>query len=302
MGTTAVVLLFGAGRRAWLGWVGDSRAYRLRAGVLEALSRDHSIVAEWVRAGVLRADEADQHPRRNELLRALGASDELEPEVTELEVRGGDRFLLCSDGLSAVVPSAEIAAVVGSEEPELAAKKLVAMANERGGPDNVTVVVAVMPAEIAPAAAPPRRDLPRRALRTLFAVAGAVAIGLLGAVLYGLTRGDAAETGTSAGPSHADVLRFLGDWTAAANAHDALRLRALGFELSPEQLEREYPSGGKLELALLAEQALGPDLFGLRLRLLYARPGSGGVERSEQERAILVRAANGALRFAGSWE
>ena len=146
MGTTAVALLFGAGGRAWLGWIGDSRAYRSRGAELEPLSRDHSVVAEWVRAGILQPEDADHHPRRNELLRALGANEDVEPEVTEIEVRGGDRFLLCSDGLSAVVPSAEIAAVVGFEQPELAAKKLVAMANERGGPDNVTVVVAVVPA------------------------------------------------------------------------------------------------------------------------------------------------------------
>lgn len=305
MGTTAVALLFGADGRAWLGWVGDSRAYRSRGGALETLSSDHSVVAEWVRAGILQADEAEHHPRRNELLRALGASDELEPEVTELEVRAGDRFLLCSDGLSAVVPSAEIGAVVGFEEPELAAKKLVAMANERGGPDNVTVVVAVVPGEAEPLPVAARRANPNRALRGLFAVVGAVAVGLLGAIFYGLTRGGGGlpeVVVAPAGPSHADVLRFLDDWSAAANAHDALRLRGLGFELSPEQLERDFPRGGKLELALLSEEALAPDLLGLRLRLVYTHPGRGGVQRSEEERAILVRAAGGALRFAGSWE
>jgi PPM family protein phosphatase len=143
MGTTAVALLFPGDDRAWLAWVGDSRAYRARGSEFEALSADHSVVAEWVRTGILRPEEAEKHPRRNELLRALGAAKRLEPEVRELEVRDGDRFLLCTDGLSGVVPEAEIAAVVTSEEPELAAKKLVAMANERGGPDNVTVVIAV---------------------------------------------------------------------------------------------------------------------------------------------------------------
>jgi len=305
MGTTAVALLFGADARAWLGWVGDSRAYRWRAGELEALSSDHSVVAEWVRAGILRADEADKHPRRNELLRALGANEQLESEVTELEVRAGDRFLLCTDGLSAVVPGAEIAAVVGFEEPELAAKKLVAMANERGGPDNVTVVIALLSAETEPAVVAARRAAPRHALRALFAVVGAVALGLLGAIFYGLTRGGGGlpEVPVApAAPSRAEVLRFLDDWSGAANAQDAARLRGLGFELSPEQLERDFPRGGKLELALLAEQALAPDLFGLRLRLVYTHPGRGGVERSEEQRAILVRAEGGRLRYAGNWE
>lgn len=308
MGTTAVALLFGADGRLWLGWVGDSRAYRSRAGDFTLLSSDHSVVAEWVKAGILEPAEAEQHPRRNELLRALGASDEVEPEVTELEVRAGDRFLLCSDGLSAVVPSAEIAEVLGHEEPELAAKKLVAMANERGGPDNVTVTLAVVPPAFAPG---PRvtpvapRPAPGRTLRSLLAVTGAVAVGLFGAILYGLTRGGGGLPEvevTSPEPSQADVVRFLDDWSAAANAHDASRLRNLGFELSPEQLERDFPRGGKLELVLLSQEALEPDVFRLRLRMIYTVPRRGGVERSEQERAIQVRANGGALRFAGRWE
>jgi len=308
MGTTAVALLFGANGRAWLGWVGDSRAYRARGDDFAPLTSDHSVVAEWVRIGILRAEEAEQHPRRNELLRALGAADDVEPEVTELEVRAGDRFLLCSDGLSAVVPAPEIGAVLGAEEPELAAKKLVAMANERGGPDNVTVSLAVVPAAFTPTrvtAPAPRPIFQGRALRSLFAVIGAVALGLFGAILYGLTRGGGGLPEIEVTPpavSEADVLRFLDEWSAAANAQDSLRLRSLGFELSPEQLERDFPRGGKLELALLSQETLEPDVLGLRLRLVYTVPRRTGVERSEQERSIKVRASGGALRFAGNWE
>ncbi|HTO06526.1 MAG TPA: Stp1/IreP family PP2C-type Ser/Thr phosphatase [Myxococcota bacterium] len=168
MGTTAVALWFSRDGRAWLAWVGDSRVYRARGSEFEALSADHSVVAEWVRAGILQPDEAEGHPRRNELLRALGAAKKVQPDLRELEVRPGDRFLLCSDGLSSVVPEREIAAVVGNEEPELAAKKLVAMANERGGPDNVTVVIAVASALPAPAfAAPARGGFLRSLLRRL---------------------------------------------------------------------------------------------------------------------------------------
>jgi len=173
MGTTAVALAL-RGNRGWLGWVGDSRAYRARGGVLEALSHDHSLVAEWVRAGVLEPAEAETHPRRNELLRALGAAPEVEAELRELEVRPGDRFLLCSDGLSSVVPESEIAAVVALEAPELAAQKLVALANARGGPDNVTaVVVQVADRELG---VTPRAGVPSRIGWLVAALAAGVAI------------------------------------------------------------------------------------------------------------------------------
>ena len=309
MGTTAVALLFASPRTAWLGWVGDSRAYRARGGELELLTHDHSVVAEWVRAGILQPEEADHHPRRNELLRALGASDDVEPDVRELDVRPRDRFLLCSDGLSSVVPADEICAVIAFETPELAVKKLVAMANERGGPDNVTVLMAVAPEEMATQLAAAPAPIPRRsagALRTLAAIAAAIALGLLGTILYAIERGGGGlppPAPAAAGPTHSDVLRFLDDWESAANAHDAQRLRSLGFALTPEQLERDFPSdGGKLELALLSQQPLADDVIGLRLRVAYTRPGRAGIERREEERAILVRPSAGALRYAGAWE
>jgi hypothetical protein len=106
-----------------------------------------------------------------------------------------------------------------------------------------------------------------------------------------------------ASPTQTDVLRFLDEWEAAANAHDAQRLRALGFALTPEQLERDFPrDGGKLELALLSKESLAGDLIGLRLRVTYTRPGRAGVERREEERAILLRPSAGALHYAGAWE
>jgi hypothetical protein len=98
------------------------------------------------------------------------------------------------------------------------------------------------------------------------------------------------------------VLRFLDAWTAAANAHDASRLRALGFELTPEELERNFPRGGKLDLVLLSEEPLASDLIGLRLRLVYTYSGRAGVERSEEDRALLLRASGGALHYEGTWE
>jgi protein phosphatase len=142
MGTTAVAVALSPDGSGALAWVGDSRVYRLRDGVLEQLSADHSIVGEMVRSGALTPEGAEAHPRRNELMRAIGPMQSVEAETRVLRHSNGDRFLLCTDGLWGPVPIAELAAVLGTETPELAVKTLVAKANERGGPDNVTALVA----------------------------------------------------------------------------------------------------------------------------------------------------------------
>jgi serine/threonine protein phosphatase PrpC len=144
MGTTCVALLFEA-NAAWVAHVGDSRAYRLRDGQLLAITHDHSAVAELLRRGVISAEEAAVHPRRNELLRSIGVEPSTEVDVSPVDVRAGDRFLLCSDGLSSVVPEEEIGAVLGNEPPEQAARTLVDSANAYGGPDNVTVMITAFP-------------------------------------------------------------------------------------------------------------------------------------------------------------
>jgi serine/threonine protein phosphatase PrpC len=140
MGTTAVLLVFDAGR-AWVGNVGDSRVYRLRDDAIRPLTRDHSLVAEMVRRGVLSEAQAAQHPRRNELLRSLGTLPDVEIDVEAVHVAGGDVFLLCSDGLHGVVDDAAIAAFLRDPEPEDAALALVEAAIGQGAPDNVTVQV-----------------------------------------------------------------------------------------------------------------------------------------------------------------
>lgn len=145
MGTTGVALLLAKDGSALVGWVGDSRAYRLREGVLEQLTRDHSLVAEWVRMGVLNSEEAKTHPRRSELTRAIGVQPDVEPEIDPIEVRAGDRFLLCSDGLSGLVVSEHIGQILGSEEPAAAVEALVDRANALGGTDNVSVQIALLP-------------------------------------------------------------------------------------------------------------------------------------------------------------
>jgi protein phosphatase len=139
MGTTCTVLHFQDGK-AYLGHVGDSRAYRLDRGRVKQLTRDHTLVEELRRNGALTDDEAKVHPRRNALTRALGIAPDVEADIRSLgPLRRGDRFLLCSDGL-APVPLAEIAEVLGRDDPEEACRYLVARAAEKGSTDNATAL------------------------------------------------------------------------------------------------------------------------------------------------------------------
>jgi serine/threonine protein phosphatase PrpC len=134
---------------AWIGedlmsvaHVGDSRAYLLRAGGLQQLTSDHSLVAEQVRRGILTAAEAEQSKLQSVLLRALGTQAEVEMETEEHPLFPGDILLLCSDGLTRMVTEPEIAGTLQVEmEPQKAAERLVSLANENGGADNITVIV-----------------------------------------------------------------------------------------------------------------------------------------------------------------
>lgn len=148
MGTTGVALLIGPGRRVWFANVGDSRAYRSRAGRIDVLTQDHSWVHEEVRQNRLTLAEAAVHPRKNVLTRSIGFEPAVEIDVSETEMEPGDRYLLCSDGLWGEVDDAEIAAVLDSQEPESAARSLIDMANRAGGPDNITVQIALVPSRI----------------------------------------------------------------------------------------------------------------------------------------------------------
>ena len=125
--------------------VGDSRIYLLRSGVLQQLTSDHSLVAEQVRRGILTAAEAEHSELQSVLLRALGTQPEVEVDAEEHILFPGDILLLCTDGLTRMVAEQKIAAMLQSEsDPGRAAEKLVALANENGGADNVTVVVVHM--------------------------------------------------------------------------------------------------------------------------------------------------------------
>ena len=142
MGTTVVGCLVHDGTAA-LAHVGDSRAYRLRDGRLELLTQDHTWVNEQVVAGFLSREQARDHPLKNVVTRALGGETEVAVDVREVVLEPGDRLLLCSDGLTTMLDDAEIERYLLAEDDEVdcACKRLIEEANDRGGHDNVTVVL-----------------------------------------------------------------------------------------------------------------------------------------------------------------
>jgi len=141
MGTTVTAALV-AGGRITIGHVGDSRAYRIRGESLEQLTDDHSLVADLVRGGRLSPEEADLHPQRSVITRALGTDPEVDVDALTVGAEPGDVFLLCSDGLTSMVGDDEILRIVAAA-PTLddAAAQLVKAANRSGGEDNITVVL-----------------------------------------------------------------------------------------------------------------------------------------------------------------
>jgi protein phosphatase len=200
-GSTAVVLAL-AGQEAIIAYVGDSRCYRLRGLVAERMTRDHSVVEALLAAGAITPEVARAHPDANRITRALGIAADIEPELCAPQrLQLGDVFLLCSDGLSDLLEDNELAEVVASApSPEAACSALVALANQRGGHDNISVALlrvlavgaerrestlemeaagtpqtvlatpaftVVMPAESAPRTPSTERDLPRNTVPTL---------------------------------------------------------------------------------------------------------------------------------------
>ncbi len=141
MATTAVAVLIDGGIGT-LAHVGDSRAYRLRNGQLERLTQDHSWVEEQIRVGALSETAARQHPWRNIVTRALSGSDDLEVDIQEVSLTPGDRLLLCTDGVFAVLSDDQIGEVLRRQtDLDSLCHALIQGANDGGGPDNVTAVV-----------------------------------------------------------------------------------------------------------------------------------------------------------------
>jgi protein phosphatase len=140
MGTTLTAILFAGGRLA-LCHVGDSRAYLVRDGQFSQITHDDTFVQTLIDDGRITAEEANSHPQRSLLLRALNGQD-VEPDLSMREARAGDRYLLCSDGLSGVVSEETLAEALKDPDPQATADRLIELALRSGGPDNVTVIVA----------------------------------------------------------------------------------------------------------------------------------------------------------------
>jgi PPM family protein phosphatase len=165
MGATLVAVMIGRGI-AHIASVGDSRAYLVRAGRIRQLTKDHSYVQMLVDAQVLSADEAATSPYRNIILQAMGTKPEVTVAMSRLELRRGDRFLLCSDGLSEKVLENEMVEIVErSASYATACARLVELANERGGDDNITAIIADVSGEELPRAHRDERDLAFQVLR-----------------------------------------------------------------------------------------------------------------------------------------
>ncbi|MFG2329904.1 PP2C family protein-serine/threonine phosphatase [Streptomyces sp. NPDC048604] len=142
MGTTLTALLW-TGQRLGLVHVGDSRAYLLRDGVLTQITQDHTWVQRLVDEGRITEEEATTHPQRSLLMRALGSGDHVEPDLSIREVRAGDRYMVCSDGLSGVVSHQTLEDTLASYQgPQETVQELIQLALRGGGPDNITCIVA----------------------------------------------------------------------------------------------------------------------------------------------------------------
>ncbi len=193
MGTTVTAGTLASGGTLLVGHVGDSRAYLVRDGELTQITNDHSLVEEMVREGELTPEQAEVHPQRSIITRALGIDPQVEVDVYPLELRAGDRVLLCSDGLTTMLRADQIAEIlVGEHDAERAAQRLVDAANAAGGEDNVTaLVVDVVEDDGAPVVAPahvredrtsetaavkPRRRRGRKILRTLLWILPVLAV------------------------------------------------------------------------------------------------------------------------------
>jgi len=142
MGTTCTAIAI-VERKLYFAHIGDSRLYLIRGENIPRLTRDHSYVGRLVESGIVRSEDAESHPQRHILTAALGSGRDITPHVPEhpVPLEEGDTLLLCTDGLWGLVGDAELASVARANPPAEACQKLVAMALERGGPDNITVLV-----------------------------------------------------------------------------------------------------------------------------------------------------------------
>ena len=257
MGTTMTIALVEEDV-VWIGHVGDSRAYLVRGASLEQVTDDHSLVAELVRSGRLTAEEAESHPHRSVITRALGTEPEVEVDTTAVSARAGDIFLLCSDGLTAMVDDATILELVEGNRDRLddAARALVDSANRAGGEDNITVVLFEVgadgdTAEQVPANDPAERDTEED-------------------TLHGIESPVADKAGDTGGTSAEPAPRMRLGAVLAATGLAVIALGALGvFGLSRSHFVGAEPDGH-----VAVYQGMPWDLgFGVRLyRKVYESP------------------------------
>lgn len=140
MGTTSIIIYF-QGNKAYLAHVGDSRIYRVRGGVIKQMTDDHSLVNEQLRQGVITEEEAKGHQLKNVITRSIGIQEHIEVDTIALDLRAGDRFLLCSDGLCNMVEDIVMCELLNAFDLRSAGRRLIELANQAGGDDNISVIL-----------------------------------------------------------------------------------------------------------------------------------------------------------------
>jgi PPM family protein phosphatase len=265
MGTTLTAAVI-EGNLARLAHVGDSRAYLLRAGAMRQLTEDHTLVGRMMKAGEISSAEAEVHPHRNVLTRALGTEPDVSVDEDEVGLLDGDRLLLCSDGLTSMVTEEQIQAILESAtSPQQAADRLVRAANRAGGVDNITVVVldllddegwpvepgsarreASVDAVPDHAPAPSQSPVPVPTRRSLLRAGLAVVIALV--VL---------AAGLVALRVWLDGRWYVGVAEERVAIYQGIPASILGFDLSHVELQTEIPAADAQALPLYANLADG---------------------------------------------
>jgi protein phosphatase len=246
MGTTLTAALI-TSEGAHLAHVGDSRAYLLRAGALRQLTEDHTLVNRMVRAGEITEDEAEHHPHRNVLLRALGTEPDVDVDEDSVGLLEGDRLVLCSDGLTGMVTEDQIQAILeATGPPQEAADRLVRTANRAGGIDNITVVVLDVGGADggggheggAARVAVSRSSLRRWATRTALAVAVVLA------ALFGLR-------------AFVESQWYVGIDQGKVAVYQGIPAEVLGFRLSHVEIQTEIDAAKATAIATYSDLANG---------------------------------------------
>ena len=263
MGTTLTAAVAEAGRLR-LAHVGDSRAYLLRGGKLRMLTEDHTLVQRMVERGEITEQEADVHPHRSVLTRALGTEPDVQIDEGVLDAQDGDRILLCSDGLSGMVPDEEIEGILrDAAEPKDAVRELVRAANAAGGADNITVLVLDLSLE----------DSERRA--------GDAATGAGTTAVAGQRNASGVGAGTTGRRARGPMVRRIALWSIAAVLIVVVGLFGLRFYLD----QQWYVGVANGRVAIF--RGIPSEVFGFRLHhlvVLTQLPASEVQELSFYER------------------